>query len=439
MADRGTLSRRGLLRGALATGAASLLAGCTGFATSGTSGLTFLSTQFTPLDEAERFRALLRKAFDGDVGYVTSDPGPFTTQVRSQVDAGAVRASVIGGLHGDLAPLAPNHLEDLTDIVSDFSSLGWPPEYLELARAGTNRTWYVPWAQASYVLAAHVDALQHLPSGANADDLSYDQLLDWAIAARRANNNRPVLGLPGGPKGLLHRFFQGYLLPSFTGGQITTFRSPEAVTAWEYMRELWRNCVPASTNYAQMQEPMEAGEVTVGWDHVSRLVNAPRREPDKWRMMPAPRGPKGRGYMAVLTGLAIPKGAPDQDRARRLIAALSRAETQVDLLRANAFFPTVRTPIPDDLPPAIRLEAGAVAKQRESKGAILSLPPVGLGSREGELSKVFRDCFETIVLKGGDARSTVDAQARVVNQLLADAKVPCWAPDPRGTGICEVR
>ncbi|MFB9903306.1 ABC transporter substrate-binding protein [Allokutzneria oryzae] len=432
------LSRRGLLRGALGTGAASLLGGCTGFATSGTSGLTFLSTQFTPVEEAERFRALLRKGFDGDVGYVTSDPGPFATQVRSQVDAGNVRVSLLGGLHGDLAPLAPDHLEDLTDIVSDFSSLGWPPEYLELARVGTDRTWYVPWAQASYVLAAHVDALQHLPSGADAEDLTYDQFLDWAVAARRANDNRPMLGLPGGPKGLLHRFFQGYLLPSFTGGQITTFRSPEAVTAWEYVRELWRNCAPASTNYDFMQDPLEANEVRFAWDHVARLVNVPKREPDRWRMMPAPRGPKGRGYMAVLTGLAIPKGAPDQDQARRLVAALSRAETQVELLRANAFFPTVRTQIPDNLPPAIRMEAAAVAKQRESKGALLSLPPVGLGSKEGELSKAFKDCFQSIVLGGADVRSTLDAQAKVVGKVLAEAKVPCWAPDPRGTGVCEV-
>ncbi|MCO1574392.1 ABC transporter substrate-binding protein [Crossiella sp. SN42] len=435
-------SRRSLLRGALAAGAgaatAPLLGGCVGFATSGTSGLTFLSTQFTPVEEAERFRALLRRSFDAEVGYVTSDPGQFTSQVRSQVEAGNVRVALLGGLHGDLAPLAPDCLTDLTDLVADFSALGWPPEYLELAKAGTDRTWYVPWAQASYLLAAHVDALAHLPSGADPEDLSYEQFLDWAVNARRANGNRPMLGLPGGPKGLLHRFLQGYLLPSFTGGQITTFNSPEAVTAWEYLRELWRNCAPASTNYDFMQDPLEAGEVRFAWDHVARLVNVPKREPDRWRMLPAPRGPKGRGYMAVLTGLAIPRGAPHQDQARRLIATLSKAQNQLELLRANAFFPTVRTPIPADLPPAIRLEAAAVAKQRQLPGALLSLPPVGLGSREGELGKAFRDCFQSIVLGGADIRSTVDRQTGVLAKVLAEARVPCWAPDPRGDGVCEV-
>lgn len=440
------VSRRSVLRGLLATSvggaAASLSSGCgalTGFATTGGSGMTFFSTQFAPVEEAERFRAILRDAVDTEVSYVTSDPGPFATQLRTQVDAGSVRASLVGGLHGDLAPLADGYLVDLTDLLSGLGDLGWPAEFLELAKAGTERTWYVPWAQASYVLAARTELLEHLPAGADVRDLTYDQLLDWAIAARRANGNRPVLALPGGPKGLLHRFTQGFLLPSFTGGQITTFRSRDAVEAWEYFRELWRNVVPTSTTYDFVQEPLASGEALIGWDHVARLINAPQREPDKWIMVPSPRGPAGRGYLVVLSGLGIPKGAPEEDTAQQVISALSRPQAQLDLLRANAFFPTVRIDLPADLPPAIRLEADAVERQRTSPDALLALPPVGLGTREGEVTKVFQDCFQSIVLDGADIRSTVDSQSRIMNDLLAEINVPCWAPDPPSGGApCEV-
>jgi multiple sugar transport system substrate-binding protein len=431
-------SRRSVLRGLVAASAGSLLTGCVGFATTGASGLVFLSTQFTPVEEAERFRAILRAAFQGEVSYLTSEAGPFTTQIRTQVDAGAVQVGLLGGLHGHLAPLAGTYLEDLTDLLPSLGDHGWAPEYLQLAKAGTDSTWYVPWGQASYVLAAHADALEHLPGGVDVGSLTYDQLLDWAIAARRASG-KPVVGLPAGPKGLYYRFLQGFLYPSFTGGQITTFRSADAVTAWQYLRELWANCVPASTTYDYLQEPLSSGEVRVGWEHVARLVDAPRRDPENWRMVPAPRGPKGLGYMAVLTGLAIPKGAADQETARRLIRALSEPSVQLDVLRANAFFPTVQAAIPTDLKPALRLAADAVTRQQEAEDAILSLPPVGLGTRDGEMSKVFQDSFQSIILGGADIRSTLDRQAKVLSNLLREVKAPCWAPDPdSGGAVCEV-
>ncbi|WP_433522699.1 ABC transporter substrate-binding protein [Nocardia pseudovaccinii] len=422
------LTRRTFL-GAAGLGTLALTAACTGFATTGSGGMLFLSTQFRPADEAERFRGLLGKTAPG-VSYVTIEESPFASQVRSQVGAGSTQVGLLGGLHGDIAPLADGYLEDLTGLLADLGNRGWPAAYLRLARAGTDRTWYIPWATASYVLAAHADALQHLPSGVDATALTYDQFLDWAIAARRANSNRPMLGLPAGPKGLLHRFTQGYLLPSFTGGQITTFRSAEAVTAWQYFRELWANCAQSSTNFDFMQEPLASGEVRMAWDHVVRLVHAPEHEPQDWHMLPAPRGKHGLGYMAVVAGLAIPKGSTDAELAQRTISALTKPETQIELLRSNGFFPSVDTAIPDDLPSAVRLEADAVERQQQAPGAILSLPPVGLGQREGEVSKVFKDSFRSIVLEGADIRTTLDQQARVLQGILDELKVPCWAPDP---------
>ena len=61
-------------------------------------------------------------------------------------------------------------------------------------------------------------ALQWLPSGADVQKLTYDQFLAWMTAAKRGNGGKPVFGFGAGPKGLYHRFFQGFLLPSFTGG-----------------------------------------------------------------------------------------------------------------------------------------------------------------------------------------------------------------------------
>jgi multiple sugar transport system substrate-binding protein len=208
---------------------------------------------------------------------------------------------------------------------------------------------------------------------------------------------------------------------------------------WAYLKELWAVCTPASANFDFMQEPLAANQVLVAWDHVARLVNAPKDAPDQFVMAPVPAGPKGRAYMPVVTGLAIPKGAPARDKTERLIEALSKPDVQLDVLRKNAFFPTVAGPIPTDLPPAVQLEADAVRKQQTGANAILALAPVGLGTGEGELTKVYKDTFARIVLKNEPIQRVLAEQGDRVQKLLSDSKAPCWTPDPAsGDQPCQV-
>lgn len=435
-------SRRSVLLAGLGT-AMSLpfLSACSGFDTSGAVAgegtVGFLSTQFTPVEEKQRYEAVLKKFLKVPVAYNPVDAGVFASTVRSQVDSGNVSLSLLGGLHGDLAPLADS-LEDVDSLVRDLAGRGFSKEVLELTKAGGTTSKYVPWMQATYVVAVNKKALEWLPSGVDVNDLSYEDFLAWAKAAKKGAG-RPVFGMPAGPKGLHHRFYQGFLLPSFTGGQITTFRNPDAVTAWNYMRELWDTMSPASTNYDAMQEPLARGEVLVAWDHVARLVGAPASKPDDWLMVPAPRGPKGRGYMLIVAGVALPKGGRERERAEQAIRGLSEPVTQIETLRSNAFFPVVQTELPTDLAGAIALEAAAVRRQQRSPGALLALPPVGLGKKDGEVSQIFKNCFQEICLNGSPAQSTLDRQATQLNTILHELNVPCWAPDPVSPGTkCEV-
>jgi multiple sugar transport system substrate-binding protein len=369
------------------------------------------------------------------VAYNPVDAGVFRTTIDSQTAAGQVQVGMIGGLHGDLAPLA-DRLDDVEGLLGDLATAGYAPELLDLARFGGATAKYVPWMQATYVLAVHKRALEWLPPGVDVNALDYAGFLRW-MQAGAAGNRAPIFGLPAGPKGLHHRFHQGFLLPSFTGGQITTFASPDAVTAWEYLRDLWAVTAPASTNYAFMQEPLARGEVLVAWDHVARLVGATTERPDDWLMVPAPRGPKGLGYMLIVAGVALPRGGPERDKAEQAIRGMASAPLQVETLRSNAFFPVTSIELPTDLPGGIALEARAVKAQRTAEGAVLALPPVGVGAKDGQVSQVFKDCFTQICLDGRPARQVVDAQAKLLSGLLDKLKVPCWAPDPPGA-VCEV-
>jgi len=437
------ISRRQVLQiGAGVTAAPFLmgsLSGCSGASTSGggAGAFSFLSTQFTPVEEKQRFEKILgSQVKDVKVSYNSMAVGDFTTQVTSQVKAGKVSIGMVGGLHGDLSPLAAN-LEDLDSLAKEMSGAGIGDDLWKLAKLGGSTTKYIPWMQATYVVAIHKSALAWLPSGADVQKLTYEQYLGWAIAAKKAAG-KPVFGFPAGPKGLYHRFFQGFLLPSYTGGLITTFTSPEAVTAWTYMQHLWANMNPASTNYDNLQEPLARGEILVGWDHVARLVDAPKAKPADWLMVPAPSGPKGLGYMLVVAGYGVPKGA-DVAKASTVIKALSKPATQIEVLRQNAFFPVVKAEIPTDLPAAVRLEADAVAAQQSAPNALLALPPVGLGAKDGEVSQVFKDCFKQICKEGKAPTVVLGQQAKILQAILDEMKVPCWAPDPVKAGeTCKV-
>ena len=245
-------------------------------------------------------------------------------------------------------------------------------------------------------------------------------------------------GFPAGPKGLKHRFFQGYLYPSYTNGVVRSFASDEAVTAWEKMRELWAVTNPASTNFSFLQEQLLSGDAWIAFDHTSRLAGAFNERPDDFIAFPAPAGPTGRGFMPVIAGVAIPRTAPDMDAAKALVAYMLKPETQIATLRATNFFPVVDVTLPGDMPPAVKAAGDAVAKMSGSADANPGLLPAGLGDKGGDFNRVFVDSFERIVLAGQDIRMVLDEQKETLRAIMDATGAPCWAPDAPSTGACPV-
>lgn len=449
--DRGLFHRPVNRRTVIAGGAGAAMLGTGAFAAPGgrqarelraqDGDIVFLSSQLTPIEEAEKMRNSILANFDGTVEFVPEDPGPFADRIAAEAQSGEGSVSLIGGLHGDFASFVEQDLlEDLSDLVDELADRGLIEDYVDLARFGGDSVYYIPWMQASYIMCAHRDALEYLPEEITEEtlstDLRYKHLLQWA---QNLNENiGPVFGLPAGEDGLLHRFFQGYTYPSFTGGLNTTFMSDSAVTMWEWFREAWGVTNPQALTYNNMDVPLQSGEVMVAWDHTARLINALRETPDDFVTFPAPRGPEGLGHMPALAGLAIPKTAPNMDGARALIDYLTQPETQLTTLREVAFFPAVEVEMPDDLEAGIQMEADAIAATTQDEFAITSLLPVGLGEQNGAYNKVFRDTFTAIAVDGADIPSTLEEQAQNLQAVLDTAGAPCWTPDPESDGVCQV-
>jgi multiple sugar transport system substrate-binding protein len=397
--------------------------------------ILFWSTQATPVEETKKMREQVLAGFGKPVNYLSQEPGPFATRIEAELKAGKGSITLIGGLHGELAAFA-NGFVDLSAVLPKSDAKA-SEAFVKLGQYGGKEQKYIPWMQASYIMAANKQALQYLPAGADINKLTYAQLAEWGKKMREATGS-PKIGFPAGPKGLMHRFFQGYLYPSYTNSAVTKFRSAEAEKMWNEFKTLWAEVNPASTNYGFMQEPLLTGEVWVAWDHTARLADAFNQKPNDFVAFPAPAGPTGRGFMPVIAGLALPKTSPGVEDGKALVSYMLKPETQVATLRATNFFPVIDIKLPDDMPPSVKMSGAAITAQSSSADAKPSTLPVGLGDLNGRYNKVFSDTFQRIVLRREPARAVLDDHGKHVKAIIEEAKAPCWAPDPVGEGVCPV-
>jgi multiple sugar transport system substrate-binding protein len=393
----------------------------------------FFSTQFVPVEEQEKFRAILQT---GGFDVTGSEEGPLLDILL----AGGSQVDVVGALHGTFPPLArADIMQNMIDIADDLSATReFAPAYLETGLLGTQDfLYYVPWMQATYIMAANKQALEYLPSGADINALTWDQLGEWCQNLMD-QTGKQLCGVPHA--GLFHRFLEGYLWPSFTGGMVSNFQTQQAVDMLAWVRDsLWPTINPESINYEFMQEPLLAGDVWVAFDHTARLLDAFNQKPDDFVAFPAPSGSAGLGFMPVVVGLGIPADAPHPDAAKELVDFLTRPDVQGAVLKDLGFFPVVSGVDFSGLPAGVAIEASAVTAQSGAANALPALLPVGLGERGGEINQIFRNAFDRVVLNGEDIQTVLNEEAVNLQSLMNETGAPCWAPDPASTGPCQVK
>src|SRR6266508_4529538 len=399
--------------------------------------VSFFSTQFNNVAEGEKLRAILKEG--GNYDYTGSEEGPLIDLVLAGAQTGQGQVDLVGALHGTY-PSIKDAMMNMTDVVDDLSAdREFNQAYLETGLLGTeDYLYYVPWMQATYIMAANKDALEFLPEGADINALTWEQFGQWCQNLLD-ETGEPKCGLPHGTMGLFHRFLQGFLWPSFTGGMVTKFKSQEAADMLTWAHDsLWPTIHPQSISYDFMQEPLLSGEVWVAFDHVARLVGAFNEQPENFVAFPAPAGPAGRGYMPVIVGLGIPNDAPNPDAAKALIDYLTKPETQKRVLSELAFFPVVSGVDTSDLPEGVALEAGAVDATVNAPDALPALIPDGLGASGDDINQIYRNAFDRVVIDGEDVNNVLEAEAANLQALLEDTGAPCWAPDPPSDGPCQV-
>jgi multiple sugar transport system substrate-binding protein len=399
--------------------------------------ITFTSTQLNPVQEQEWARNTLLKGFEDEasvrVRFIGDVAGPYIDRLVAEGKAGRGSVDITGTLQGDFPLLvAEGAVRDVAGLLRQLEGRRdrtFIPDLIKAGQIGGIQS-FVPWMQATYLIAAHRQAMQYFPSGRNPQAMTYEDLLQWGENIRQATGQRR-LGFPAGPTGLYGRFLHGYVYPSFTGSQVKKFKSAEATEMWRYLRRLWGATHPSSFLYNFMNEPLLLGEVWVAWDHVARLLPALRERPNDFVVLPSPAGPKGRSFLAVIAGLGIPKNSPNPEAAERLIEYLTRPRTQVMTLQGVAFFPTVREASGTVPAGGLRVMADGVTAQATARDARTALLPIGLGARSGEFVPLYVDTFREIAVQGKNIPDVLAAQGRKLEDLYRAMNAVCPPPDPQ--------
>ncbi|NJS36429.1 MAG: ABC transporter substrate-binding protein [Brachymonas sp.] len=355
-----------------------------------------VSTQLRPVQEIEKVRTVLIKDAKPEINWIGEDPNTYNTRLMAESQASSGKVHVTIALDTELSPLnAAGALQDVDDVMGRLANREWSSASKDLAKMGGNNTRFIPFLTNTFQMAANKKALQYLPQGANINNLTWAQTIQWAKNMKAATGE-DKFGLPGGPSGLIHRFFQGYALPAYTGGVVRNFKGADAEKMWADLKDLWTVTNKRSTSYNAMEEPLKTGEVWVAFDHTARLLPALNDKPDDFVAFPAPSGPKGRFFMPVISGLAIPKNTPDRAASEAAIAHLTSPAVQAAALREVGWFPTVKTEI-GSLPRGVQIAAIGVGQTFSAPGARGALLPSGLGAKNGEFNKVFIDSFQRIM------------------------------------------
>jgi multiple sugar transport system substrate-binding protein len=412
-----------------------LAASLVGGAVAAQDPVVMLSTQLVPEEEAAKMRDNILAGFEGVVDFVGSEGGPFIDTIRSEAQAGSGDVGVAAGLHGELSTLgAEGLLTDLSDLVAE---LDVAPAFLELGKLGTDQQLYIPWMQATYIMAARTDALEYLPDGSDINALTWEEVTQWGANLLEGTGER-LLGFPFGEDGLRHRLLQGYLYPSFTGRVNNEFATQPGVDMWNWLVDTWQYVNPQSTTYGFMQEPLQSGEVGVAWDHTARLIDALNADPESFVAFPSPAGPDGRAFMPVIIGLAVPVTAPDPEGAKDVIRHLLKPETQGITLEQVSFFPVLAGDVPANVGPGVQAQLDAISAQTGAADALPALLPIGLGDQGGAYSGVFQDALTQIVIDGRDPAEVLAALAPTLQEIFDTTGAPCWEPDEVTDDPCLV-
>ncbi len=292
--------------------------------------------------------------------------------------------------------VAAGYVEDLTELASGWKDRTFSKGFDSMTIFDGKR-YFVPIGADVYLLAANKKALQYLPEGADVQNITWEQVVDWSIAMAKGEGEgkHAVTGVP--QKALIYQY--GGVILSY-GGEFPTINSPEALKAWELLVKMKDAYTPTVLTYDSLIEPMKRGEAWLTIAHNANVGDIYNSNPSQFVIAPAPKGPAGIGSVAGTSGFAIMKDAPNKELAIKLVEYMTRPDIQLKIAKgAGGFIPPVDEAIGllgDDTQDEVIQKSLHVM----NNGVLSFIPPI-YGPNWGSVKLVYDEAFKKLILGDG--------------------------------------
>ncbi len=326
-----------------------------------------------------------------------------------QAETGRVTTDVVIVHNGVMDQWITNkYVEELP--VSDWPGRTFSAAFLDSIMSG-GKTYFAPVGGDVYLLLANQKAMKYLPSGADVQDITWEQYIDWAVAIAEGEGEgkTAVTGVP--MKSLIYMY--GGMFLSY-GGEFPVINSPGALEGWKLLTKMHNAYSPTVMTYDNVTAPMKSGETWLTVAHMARTGEAYRSNPSNYVIAPAPKGPKGIGSIAGVSGFGVPVGAEHHDLALKFIEFMTRPEIAVKVARGTGgFLPPIDEAIKvlGDSPVDEVIKKGVLVLQT----GVVSGVPGSAYTSWGAVKQVYDDVFADMIIGTGvyDKAMLDDAQAKL--------------------------
>ncbi len=287
------------------------------------------------------------------------------------------------------------YVEDLTPYISKWTDRHFTKAF-SYGTEYNGKQYFIPVGADVYLLIANKKALKYLPEGADIDNLTWEQFVQWSNAIRKGDGvgRTVVTGVP--MKSFIYQF--GAISLSYGAG-FPEMVTPGALKAWELLVKMKDDFIPSVLNVDNCISPMKREEAWLSWMHCARAGSVYSSNETKFVVAPVPKGPAGRGSIAGVSGFAIMKNAPHKELAIKFLEYITRPDMQVKISKGTGgFIPPVDEAVKylgDDPEDEVIAKAIEVLKNGKVSGV-----PGQRFQDWGAVKKVYDDVFVKMVLKG---------------------------------------
>ncbi len=316
-------------------------------------------------------------------------------RAKLQAETGRVTTDVVIVHNGVMDQWISNkYVEELP--VKDWPGRTFSKAFLDSIMSN-GKTYFAPVGGDVYLLLANKKAMKYLPAGADVQNITWEQYVDWAVAIANGEGEgkTAVTGVP--MKSLIYMY--GGMFLSY-GGPFPVINSPGAKEAWKLLTKMHKAYSPTVMTYDNVTAPMKSGETWLTVAHMARTGEAYRSNPSNYVIAPAPRGPKGIGSIAGVSGFGVPVGAEHEALALKFIEFMTRPEIAVKVARGTGgFLPPIDEAIAvlGDSPVDVVIKDGVKVLQQ----GIVSGVPGSAYTSWGAVKQVYDDVFKEMIIGTG--------------------------------------